>query len=170
MTKKIQKNKADYLFAAIFPSSVGNLGIRVRRGKLAALCFLPQDAQLFYPNNTQAQDIVDEIRNYFDNPRHQFDFGLYMEGTTFQLDVWEALQDIPSGEVVSYKNLARDLRTSARAIGNACRANPMPIIIPCHRVVSESGIGGYCGTTEGALIDVKQWLLKHEDLSYHTWN
>ena len=58
--------------------------------------------------------------------------------------------------------LAKELKTGARAIGNACRKNPIPIVIPCHRVVAQHHIGGYAGQTEGEIVDIKKWLLNHE--------
>ncbi|MDH5360986.1 MAG: MGMT family protein, partial [Gammaproteobacteria bacterium] len=68
------------------------------------------------------------------------------------------------GSVLSYGELAAKLNSSARAVGNACRKNPLPIIVPCHRVVAKSGIGGYSGQTEGPLIEQKRRLLRHEGI------
>ena len=76
--------------------------------------------------------------------------------------MWRELKNIPSGKVVSYGELAKRLGTSARAVGNACRKNPVPVVIPCHRVVSATGIGGYAGDTSGDLLKIKSWLLQHE--------
>jgi methylated-DNA-[protein]-cysteine S-methyltransferase len=83
-------------------------------------------------------------------------------GTPFQRRVWDELRAIAPGTTLSYGQLAAQLGTSARAVAGACRANPLPIVIPCHRVVSEHGLGGYCGATEGPWLDVKRWLLRHE--------
>jgi len=89
-------------------------------------------------------------------------------GTEFQRKVWQSLQDIPVGEVRTYGSLAKELNSSARAVGNACRQNLFPVIVPCHRVVSASGIGGYAGDTlarqHGQInfLHIKQWLLAHE--------
>ena len=88
-----------------------------------------------------------------------------MQGTPFQKKVWLALQKIPAGQVMTYGELAKQLKTSARAVGNACRANPMPLVIPCHRVVAKSGLGGFSGSQEGAPIKIKKWLLEHEGIS-----
>ena len=78
--------------------------------------------------------------------------------------VWQALQKIPYGEVKTYGQLAKELKSSARAVGNACRANPIPIVIPCHRIVAVSGIGGYAGKTDGPVLERKRWLLAHEGI------
>ena len=86
-------------------------------------------------------------------------------GTAFQQRVWAALQAIPTGSVLSYGELARQLDTAPRAIGGACRSNPIPILIPCHRVVSRQGLGGYAGEVEGELPGIKRWLLRHEGVA-----
>lgn len=83
-------------------------------------------------------------------------------GTLFQKKVWKALLNIPFGQTCTYGVLAERLQTSARAVGNACRENPLPIIIPCHRVVAKTGLGGYSGFTQGEKMNIKCWLLKHE--------
>ncbi|TAN47241.1 MAG: methylated-DNA--[protein]-cysteine S-methyltransferase [Methylococcaceae bacterium] len=83
-------------------------------------------------------------------------------GTDFQRRVWQRLADIPLGTVVSYGQLAREMGSGARAIAGACRANPYPLVIPCHRVVAAHGLGGYCGATDGGWLDIKRWLLAHE--------
>ncbi len=83
-------------------------------------------------------------------------------GTLYQQKVWQALQRIPVGEVRTYGELARELGSCARAVAQACRANPLPILIPCHRVVSATGLGGYMGKTYGPELEIKRWLLHHE--------
>lgn len=87
---------------------------------------------------------------------------LLAQGTPFRRRVWEALCGIPCGVTLSYAALARDLATSPRAIGNACRDNPYAPIVPCHRVVSASGLGGYCGARGGPLFEIKRRLLAFE--------
>ncbi len=93
-------------------------------------------------------------------PIPKFPFELH--GTPFQKKVWQALCRIPIGEMRTYGELAKLLNTSAQAVGNACRENPIPIIIPCHRVVSRTGLGGYCGKIAGSKIRIKTWLLQNE--------
>ncbi|MDH3342466.1 MAG: methylated-DNA--[protein]-cysteine S-methyltransferase [Gammaproteobacteria bacterium] len=97
-------------------------------------------------------------------PDFVFDIALDARGTLFQKKVWQALQKIPAGEVMTYGELAKQLNTSARAVGNACRANPIPLVIPCHRVVSKSGMGGFAGSRDGLPMKIKSWLLAHENL------
>jgi methylated-DNA-[protein]-cysteine S-methyltransferase len=89
---------------------------------------------------------------------------LHAAGTAFQQRVWQAMREIPLGETISYGALAKQLNSSARAVGNACRTNPIPIIIPCHRIVAKHGIGGFSGMIQGTRITMKEWLLRHEGI------
>ena len=99
---------------------------------------------------------------YFADPAATFDLPLDPSGTPFQRDVWRQLHVIEVGRTRCYGDIAQRLRTSARAVGNACRANPIALIVPCHRVVSIQGLGGYAGATSGWKLSVKKWLLEHE--------
>jgi len=103
-----------------------------------------------------------ELAAYFADPRHRIGLPLQLAGTPFQQRVWEALRAIPPGRTRSYGELAAELGTSPRAIGGACRANPCPIVVPCHRVIGATGLGGFAGDTSGRKIEVKRWLLRHE--------
>jgi methylated-DNA-[protein]-cysteine S-methyltransferase len=103
---------------------------------------------------------ADQLQDYMDGLRTSFDLPLNPMGSPFRQRVWQALRDIPHGETRSYADLARILGTASRAIGGANGANPIPIIIPCHRVIGAGGtIGGYSG--EGG-IATKRWLLSLE--------
>jgi methylated-DNA-[protein]-cysteine S-methyltransferase len=101
-----------------------------------------------------------QIQDYFDGTRASFDLPLAPHGTAFQRRVWDALRAIPCGASRSYGDLARQLGSSARAVGQANGNNPIPILIPCHRVVAALGaLGGYSG---GEGPTTKLWLLEHE--------
>jgi methylated-DNA-[protein]-cysteine S-methyltransferase len=103
---------------------------------------------------------VTQLQDYFDNPGAGFDLPLAPHGSAFQQRVWNALRAIPAGETRSYGDLARQLGSAARAIGQANGANPIPLLIPCHRVVAAGGaLGGYSG---GEGPPTKLWLLNHE--------
>jgi len=103
---------------------------------------------------------VAQLQDYFDNPAAGFDLPLRPYGSAFQCRVWGALRAIPAGGSRSYGELARELGTSARAVGQANGANPIPLIIPCHRVLAAGGaLGGYSG---GDGPPTKLWLLNHE--------
>lgn len=97
------------------------------------------------------------LNAYFDGAPDPFaDLPLNPAGTPFQRRVWAAMRAIPRGRTRSYGELARELGSSARAVGTACGANPIPIIIPCHRVTGATGLGGYSG---GEGPDTKRYLL-----------
>ena len=103
----------------------------------------------------------EQINNYFKGTRKNFSLSLRPYGTKFQNRVWSVLMAIPYGKVKTYGEVARKLKTSPRAIGNACGQNPIPLIIPCHRVVGASGsLTGYSG---GNGIKTKAFLLEHEN-------
>ena len=102
------------------------------------------------------------LARYFRDGRAGLDLPLAPAGTPFQHRVWQALRAIPPGTTRTYGELARELGTSARAIGGACRANPCLIAVPCHRVVAQDGLGGFAGERGGKRLAVKRWLLRHE--------
>jgi methylated-DNA-[protein]-cysteine S-methyltransferase len=83
-------------------------------------------------------------------------------GTFHQKKVWQCLCEIPRGATRNYGDLARELHSAPQAVGQACGANPIPIIIPCHRIVGKAGLGGFAHHRNGNFIDIKRWLLEHE--------
>ena len=101
-----------------------------------------------------------QLEEYFEGQRKVFDLPLAPHGTPFQRKVWEGLQQIPFGQTLSYGQLAEKLVTAPRALGGACGCNPIPVIIPCHRVLAANGgLGGYSGI-DG--IETKEFLLRLE--------
>ena len=84
------------------------------------------------------------------------------DGTLYQQRVWAELQHIPAGKTVPYGLISDTLKSSPRAVAAACKANPVVLAVPCHRVVSKSGIGGFMGMIKGDAIDIKKWLINHE--------
>jgi len=90
-------------------------------------------------------DARDQLTQYFAGTRTAFDLPLAPRGSPFQQEFYAALCAIPYGETRTYGDLAADLCVSAQAIGQACGANPIPILIPCHRVLAATGLGGYSG-------------------------
>ena len=105
-----------------------------------------------------------QLQSYLDDPRFRFDLPLALAGTRHRLEVWEAMQRIAPGKTRTYGELAGELRSSARAVGGACGANPIPVVVPCHRVIgANSSIGGFMGAKgEGFELGIKRWLLEHE--------
>ena len=103
---------------------------------------------------------TEQLQAYFTGDRTRFDLSLRTAGTVFQTSVWTALREIPLGQTVSYAELAQRLGkpTAVRAVGTANGANPLPIVIPCHRVIGSNGsLTGF-----GGGLDAKRFLLDHE--------
>jgi methylated-DNA-[protein]-cysteine S-methyltransferase len=86
-----------------------------------------------------------QLAAYFDGRLTDFDLPLRPAGSAHQRRVWTAMQRIPYGETRSYKDLAAAIGSAPRAVGGACGKNPIPVVIPCHRVLAKSGLGGYSG-------------------------
>ena len=150
-------------YQASLKTPFAHLGFSLEQDRLVAIDFIDAEDEIKAASEC-ARAICDQVRRYIDNPKQAYRFTIpcMIEGTSFQKKVWNELVKIPAGKVVSYGALAKKLGTSARAVGNACRKNPVPVVIPCHRVVSATGIGGYSGDTGGALLAIKRWLLEHE--------
>ncbi|MBA2654158.1 MAG: methylated-DNA--[protein]-cysteine S-methyltransferase [Gammaproteobacteria bacterium] len=147
---------------AVLESPIGRLGIRTDKESLLSVLFLPKEERTIAPSSPLALEVQHQLSAYFNNKLTTFDLPLLIEGTSFQQKVLTALQSIAFGKTITYGQLAHGLATGPRAIGNACRRNPIPVIIPCHRVLSQNGIGGYSGATSGDLLTIKGWLLRHE--------
>jgi methylated-DNA-[protein]-cysteine S-methyltransferase len=101
-----------------------------------------------------------QLKAYFAGRLTAFSLPLALEGTPFQKRVWKAMNAIPYGKTRTYGELARQLKSSPRAVGGACGANPIPVIVPCHRVTGAQGqLTGYSGAGG---VETKAWLLRHE--------
>lgn len=150
-------------FDLTLPSPVGLLGLRLRGDALSNIEFI-DDAGATAPIKPRhaAAPVVSAIQRYFESSRYRHNLDIELAGTDFQRRVWAALCEIPVGQVTTYGELAHRLGSSARAVGNACRRNPVPILVPCHRVVARHGLGGFAGDTGGRLIEIKRRLLAHE--------
>lgn len=115
------------------------------------------------PSDKKSKEaVLRQLEHYFSAAIAFQNISLMPNGTAFQKSVWRELTKIPPGETCTYGQIAKKLDSSARAVGNACRRNPIAIIIPCHRVISATGIGGYAGQTQGEPLTIKRWLLNHE--------
>ncbi len=152
------------VFDGLYESPVGWLGIKLEGNSLIELDWLENDTPCrnMRSKNPVIKKICTSLDTYFRSTSPPVMPALSPEGTRFQQRVWQALQKIPFGAVKTYGELAAELNTSSRAVGQACRRNPISILIPCHRVVAANGIGGYMGNT--GHIHIKQWLLHHEDI------
>jgi len=150
-------------YDAILATPFCHLGACFSGTLLTRLDFLPATAQPTAMPDARVQRLVNELAAYWRNPEHRFRLPFAPAGTPFQLRVWQALMEIAPGKPTTYGALARQLGTAARAVGQACGANPLPILIPCHRVVSAQGLGGFMHAASGAPLDFKSWLLAHEN-------
>ncbi len=153
-------------FTAILKSPVGYLGVHIEGKKLTRLNFLGRKELSFDAVSKNDEDVIREVNSalnaYFTDPQHVDQPEIVLDGTKFQQKIWKILSLIRPGKTRTYGDIARELKTSPRAVGNACRRNPVPIFIPCHRVVSTSGRGGFMGHTTGEPLAIKEWLLVHE--------
>ncbi len=153
----------------IFPSPVGPLLVGAEAGGLTWVWFAPHEGRIGPgwvrdPGTGAASRVLaaarEELGAYFEGELTQFALPLLPQGTPFQRRVWEALRRIPFGETVSYGELARRIGTpdAVRAVGAANGRNPLPIVVPCHRVIGADGsLTGFGGGLER-----KRWLLDHE--------
>lgn len=156
----MQANSLPY--SIILDSPIGMLGIKLLDQQLSNIDFVTNTKKTLIPNTALEKKITAQLQNYFADPQFKFDLPLQLKGTPFQQKVWQRLQKIPMGTTITYGELAAELKTSARAIGNACRTNPVPLVIPCHRIVAKNGLGGFSGKTSGPQLTMKKWLLAHE--------
>jgi methylated-DNA-[protein]-cysteine S-methyltransferase len=157
---EVKSGMPDY--DAILDAPPCRLGAIFTGEALTRLDFLPADTPATTRLDTRTRQLARELDAYWQNPAHVFDLLFVPSGTPFQLHVWHALMGIPAGHPATYGALAKQLGTAARAVGQACGANPLPILIPCHRVVAAHGLGGFMHSSSGMPLDVKTWLLAHE--------
>ena len=138
------------------------VAVKTRDERVVEISYLPLTAKSVAPANALAARAAEQLERYRENPDTRFDLPLLVEGTPLQRAVWDAMCAIPRGKTRTYGELARELGADARAIGQACGDNRLPIVIPCHRVVAADGIGGFGHATGGYLLEAKRWLLMHE--------
>lgn len=156
----------DSKFTLNVPSRLGSLVLEIIEDKLVSLSIVGKPAKSCKRvNHAQADNIQLQLENYFSSAIPFSSVDLLPCGTAFQKAVWNELCKIPLGETRTYGEIAKKLNSSARAVGNACRKNPIAIVVPCHRVVAANGIGGYAGKTEGNQLKIKRWLLSHEGIN-----
>lgn len=149
-------------YDAVLDAPPCRLGAIFTGEALTRLDFLPTDTPISAPPDGRVRHLAEELDAYWRNSTHEFDLLVAPAGTPFQLRVWHALMAIPAGQPTTYGALAKQLGTAARAVGQACGANPLPILIPCHRVLAAKGLGGFMHASSGTPLGVKTWLLAHE--------
>ena len=158
---------AEYDF--LYDSPTGQLGVCIDAESITKIIWLEQDVLATTEtspsksiNNKLKKEVVSALDDYFESGLFEDEISLCPDGTRFQKRVWQALKRIPSGTVKTYGDVARELKTSSRAVGQACRRNNIPLFIPCHRVVAARGIGGFMGGYRH--VERKRWLLQHEGI------
>ena len=159
------KNKLlSHPYSAIISTPIGNLGLCANQDVITQISFIKDTGSPYIKDaNPLVSSAIHELEQYFAGQLKQFQTPFSPAGTPFQQKVWRALIAIPHGQTLTYGQLAAKLKTSPRAIGNACRTNPLLILIPCHRVLAYNGLGGYSGETRGQQLAIKRWLLELED-------
>ena len=151
---------------AVIATPFGKIVIAEYRGQLAIEMFASNQASSAIKieqasNLPLLESACQQIIAYLQNPAFTFSLQITARGTEFQQKVWRAISAIPSGQTLSYGQLARQIGSGPRAVANACGANALPLVIPCHRVVGQNGIGGFMqGKANG--LKIKEWLLRHE--------
>lgn len=148
-------------FQARLSAPFGALGVRTSKGRLSEIVFLKPTAALA-PSDRVAERACKQLEAYLADPEFRFDLPLASGGTPFQRRVWSKISAIAPGRTRSYGEIAREIDSAARAVGQACGANPLPLVVPCHRVLAAGGIGGFAHHQRGFHLSVKRWLLAHE--------
>jgi methylated-DNA-[protein]-cysteine S-methyltransferase len=138
------------------------LGIRHEADCLTGIDFLPRKTPPLPPQTRFAEKVSKRLQAYLQDPDASFDLPFRLKGTAYQRRVWQAIRQIPRGRSLTYGELARKLFSGPRAVGQACGANPIPIIVPCHRVLGSGNLGGFMNCDEGDPLAIKRWLLMHE--------
>jgi len=149
-------------FHTIISAPFGAVGLRVVNGNLIGAEFLPIGTEPYLAADSVARAISRQIADYLSDATTVLQVPLQANGTVFQRRVWQALCTIPLGSTWTYAELAERVGSGPRAVANACGANPIPIVIPCHRVVAKNGLGGFMQGCADDSLNIKQWLLDHE--------
>jgi methylated-DNA-[protein]-cysteine S-methyltransferase len=154
------------MFNAVLPAPTFCLGIRCTDDEITEIVYLEPQAEL-KPQALLAKEAVRQLRAYLKDAHFAFSLPLAPAGTAFQRKVWQGIAAIPCGQTQTYGDLANAIHSGPRAVGNACGANPYPLVVPCHRVVAANhGLGGFARQRGGFLLDVKRWLLTHEGVRH----
>lgn len=138
------------------------VGVATRDGVVTELKYLPLTFGSVFSKNPLAERAAVQLEAYRRDANSRFDLPVVIEGTELQKSVWKAMCAIPRGRTRTYGDVARELGTDPREVGQCCGDNRLPLVIPCHRIVAADGIGGFGHATSGYLLEAKRWLLMHE--------
>ena len=151
-------------YSAVLPTPTFALGIRCNEDEITEITYLEPRAEI-KPLTPLSKEAVRQLRAYLKDARFEFGLPLAPAGTAFQRKVWQQIAAIPCGQTKSYGEVASAIHSGPRAVGNACGANPYPLVVPCHRVLAANhGLGGFARQRGGFLLDVKKFLLAHEGI------
>ena len=162
-------------YEALIDAPFGVVAIAMQGSRLGIDLLLESPSQehlqFYHPaviKNAIIKQACEQVLQYLQQPDTQFHTLLHHQhGTDFQQHVWQAIAAIPLGQVATYGQIASQIGSGPRAVANACGANNIPLIIPCHRVVAQNGIGGFMQGKENGLV-IKRWLLAHEGVQGYT--
>lgn len=149
-------------FDSVLELPWAQLGVRIKGGHIIEVSLSTEPLGEIPEGAPLAQRVQQLLADYLQGGDWPEDLPLAPVGTPFQQRVWRLLRAIPAGHTRTYGDIARELSTSPRAVGGACRANPIVLLIPCHRVVAANGEGGFAGQREGAWPAIKHRLLQLE--------
>ncbi|MGB1263158.1 MAG: methylated-DNA--[protein]-cysteine S-methyltransferase [Cognaticolwellia sp.] len=156
------------MYYCSYQSPLGEIALTANDNGLSALAFQNGKSPITFEGLTQAPEkfteTIEQLRQYFNGERQRFTLALAPDGTAFQKQVWHALTKIPCGETKSYGWIAKSINNekAVRAVGAANGANPIALIVPCHRVIGSNGkLTGYAGG-----LALKAKLLMHEGAQF----
>lgn len=156
------------MYYCTYTSPLGEIALTANENGLSALAFQSGKSPISFiglsHNNSKFIEVIQQLTEYFEGTRKHFDIPLAPEGTNFQKQVWHALTKIPCGETRSYAWIAKNINNekAVRAVGTANGANPIALIVPCHRVIGSNGkLTGYAGG-----LALKAKLLMHEGAQF----
>jgi methylated-DNA-[protein]-cysteine S-methyltransferase len=157
MNKHPEQNYQTIIAAPMFC-----LGVHCDEMEIHQIEFLEPCKELT-PTNPLAAEAARQLRAWLTDADFVFGLPLRPSGTAFQRRVWAEIAAIPNRQTRTYGEVAKALHNAPRAVGQACGANPFPLVVPCHRVIATGGgLGGFARHGGGFLLDVKRWLLAHE--------
>jgi methylated-DNA-[protein]-cysteine S-methyltransferase len=147
---------------AIVAAPIFSLGLCCNEDEITLIEFLKPRAEVA-PKLLLAKETVRQLRAWLKDPRFEFSLPLAPQGTPFQRRVWAAIRAIPCGQTRQYGEIAAEIGSGPRAVGNACGANNYPVVVPCHRVVAaHQGLGGFACRRSDFSLGIKRWLLAYE--------